>query len=422
MAINKLALAFPIVPASVVLGTYKLWNPNVPEHAFISEFVSSEESKHNFPTFETFDSVPTLETVSQEEENHNLDSIDTKRFDKEIADKVFEKLDDYSFRIFWSCGVGTGWILDYEIPEGKDKYPTVWYIATAAHVINGYKFAENPYEQELSSPLEETKMLRRRLAHRTHYYLPWYARLSMWDHGTTTCDISNRYGYSDLNIVKASNGAELKGEYGGWLNKRIEEPKLFYAAFDLFDKNPELGIEENNYKDFAVLEIKFKDPEYAKQVTNNFAGKYNVDTTDAINVFAKPLDEKYDTETIQKLDENFFELGYPKGKKGKYSQSKSWDEEKGESYKLLNKHWDLHYSPEQKKIRGFGNANKGLYKVTWNGKRRTDIGHFHLLGINQKYRLEGGASGSLFVDKNGDLLGIHGGGGEQWIISNSFKR
>ncbi|PYC99512.1 hypothetical protein B4U78_016635 [Microbacterium esteraromaticum] len=39
------------------------------------------------------------------------------------------------------------------------------------------------------------------------------------------------------------------------------------------------------------------------------------------------------------------------------------------------------------------------------------MGHFHLLGINQKYRLEGGASGSLFVDKNGDLLGIHGGGG-----------
>ncbi|PYC99513.1 hypothetical protein B4U78_016625 [Microbacterium esteraromaticum] len=63
-------------------------------------------------------------------------------------------------------------MLDYEIPEKKDKYPTVWYIATAAHVINGYKFAENPYEQELSSPLEETKMLRRRLAHRTHYYLP----------------------------------------------------------------------------------------------------------------------------------------------------------------------------------------------------------------------------------------------------------
>ncbi|PYC99514.1 hypothetical protein B4U78_016630 [Microbacterium esteraromaticum] len=103
----------------------------------------------------------------------------------------------------------------------------------------------------------------------------------------------------------------------------MEEPKLFYAAFDLFDKNPELGIEENNYKDFAVLEIKFKDPEYAKQVTNNFAGKYNVDSTDAINVFAKPLDEKYDTETIQKLDENFFELGYPKGNKGKYGQSRS---------------------------------------------------------------------------------------------------
>ncbi|AFN64920.1 hypothetical protein WEN_00565 [Mycoplasma wenyonii str. Massachusetts] len=410
--VKKLVLTLVTIPSSAV-GVYKLWSPNVssePDFKFLTEgmeMTQVQEDAYDIhrQTIEA-ESAGTLAHQSQE-----IDWQEQKRLNREIAEKAFKKLDDYSFRIFWSCGIGTGWILDYEIPERADKYPTTWYIATAAHVINGYKFAENPYKQSLPSSVEETQRLRRKLAHRVNSYLPWYSRLSLWDHNTTTCDVSNKYGYSDLNLAKSSNGAELKAEYGGWLNGRMEEPKLFYAAFDLFEENPELGIRANNYKDFAVLEIKFKEEDYARRITNNFADHYRVESTDAINVFADPLDVRYDTEKIQQLEENFFELGYPKGNKGKFEQSRGWDEEREEGYKLLNDHSGLHHDTNQQKIRGFADGNKGIYKVEWNGTRRNDVGHFHLLGINKKYRLEGGASGSLFTDKDGNLLGIHGGGG-----------
>ncbi|OAL10527.1 hypothetical protein A6V39_00485 [Candidatus Mycoplasma haematobovis] len=214
-----------------------------------------------------------------------------------------------------------------------------------------------------------------------------------------------------MNIAKSSNGEELRGEYGGYHNHKMEEPKLFFVAIGLFDANSELNISENNYKDFEVLEIKFNDENYARKVTNGFADRYGIESKEAINIFAKPLEDRYTQEEISKLDESFYNFGYPMKTNvvNKYGHAIGWDEEKAEGHKLSYDYWSDYHSQGQKIINGYGDAKK-TWTMKWNGKEGEDIGHFRLLKINKKHRLMGGASGSLYTDKEGNALGIYAGG------------
>lgn len=62
---------------------------------------------------------------------------------------------DHSLMLAYSsgCSIGTGWIFDYVLPKGNQKYPTKFFIASDGHVVNAIKWdATNPYKQELSSP------------------------------------------------------------------------------------------------------------------------------------------------------------------------------------------------------------------------------------------------------------------------------
>ncbi|OAL10419.1 hypothetical protein A6V39_03215 [Candidatus Mycoplasma haematobovis] len=336
----------------------------------------------------------------KEEDKFDLPKI------KEEARKAFETMNDYSFRIFSACTIGTGWVLDYEIPK-EGHYPTTWYIATNAHVVNEFRFVDNPYGQELPIPAEDTKVLRNK------YKNMGFSNLKL--NNKTTCDASKNYGYFDLNLSKPENGYQLKSNLGAIHNKKMKEPKLFYVPINFLEKDESVGIKENNYRDFAVIEIEFINEDYAREATRDFYSKYPVGSKDAINVFGAPLDKQKTWSQIENSIDNYYSLAYPQKKNDPFAYSINFDESSGEASKLTK---DRHGISDGKIVHGHVNAvtleSKWPFVMTeWNGKKLNSVGHFYLL---ENFSMPGGSSGALYIDKNGSILGIKRLG--EWEVTN----
>ncbi|OAL09736.1 hypothetical protein A6V39_05435 [Candidatus Mycoplasma haematobovis] len=330
--------------------------------------------------------LPSITPVNQEVK-------DPKEITREESRRAFKKMNDYTFRIFSPCNMGTGWILDYEIPE-NGSYPKTWYIATNLHVISRYGFSENPYGQKLPTSKEEINRKRYR------YRGIDYSKLSLYyDH----CKEFEWYGYFDFNLAKEETGEELNSDMGLVAKKQIEEPKLFYAALNFLEEDTENEVNKNNWKDFAVLEIKFKDEEIARKITNNFATKYPVNTKEAINVFSDALEDRYSWDELSKLDQNFYSFAYPKTG-DKFKASKTWNEETLEADRLSNDKYNWYHNAGEEKIPGFiagKRIGRGLQE--WGNETFNRIGHLYFL---KNFPLGMGSSGAMYVDKDGNLLGL----------------
>ncbi|AFN65396.1 hypothetical protein WEN_03075 [Mycoplasma wenyonii str. Massachusetts] len=321
------------------------------------------------------------------------------------AKEALDRLNDYSFKIFFPCGIGTGWILDYQLTD-DGKYPTTWYIGTNAHVVNSFRFSDNPYDQRLPYYTGETNKLR------------WmndkvnYSDVELWT--GKSCRAVKGYGYLDIGLSKPETGEKHRPEYGFIRSKKIKEPKLFYMPYNFLKPNASLGIPDHNYRDFAVLEIEFSDPETAKELTNDFANKYKVDSTNAINIFANPIDSKYSLEKLDDANENFYTVAYPHTQKDKYTPAVNFDVQKAEASNLTK---EMYYLSGER-IRGYVDAKKledrhPSLKTEWNGKELSEVGHLYWIN---KFALEGGSSGSLYTDKDGNVLGVKR--LAEWVVSN----
>ncbi|AFN65176.1 hypothetical protein WEN_01915 [Mycoplasma wenyonii str. Massachusetts] len=321
---------------------------------------------------------------------------------KAEAKQALDKIHEYTFRIFSPCGAGTGWILDYQLPEGNKKYPTVWYIATNAHVIKNLKFSDNPYHQEMNTSVARNRRLR------YAYWRNRYEHLSLWD--DATCEPANRYGYFDLSLSKSNLGPKMGLDKGMYFNEKILEPRLFYVATNFLKEDESVGVKKENYRDFAILEIEFKDEDYARQVTDGFADKYKVDSTDAINVFAKPLESRYSLEDLKNYDENLYNLGYPgsyMGKKEKFAHHDNFNEEALEAAKLAGDRYNWYYDAGEQRTFGFLDAKRiSRGEKKWAGKTKTRVGHFYMVREHKWQNLSPGSSGSMYTDKDGNMLGV----------------
>ncbi|PYC99511.1 hypothetical protein B4U78_016660 [Microbacterium esteraromaticum] len=114
-----------------------------------------------------------------------------------------------------------------------------------------------------------------------------------------TCKSIERTGYMDLNLSKQDTGMSRKADHGGISLGEMEEPKLFFSAFNFLGKDSPAG--RNHFADFAVLEITFTNEDVAKRVTDNFAIKYKERPQDVIDVFSPPIEKKYQTREGKEL-------------------------------------------------------------------------------------------------------------------------
>ncbi len=177
---------------------------------------------------------------------------------KSIQNKVFNEFELDQLRNTFSlcfrsysggCAYGTGWILDYQLTT-DGSYPTTWYIATNAHVIQNLKIPNeiiSPVRYEIEdSPFTNTKEL-----------------------------IIQRV---KTEIVKF--GTDFDSSYNNNTYERVHIPitnlKTIFIGLDYLKTKPDMfskdGIwqDTEEYIDFAVMEVKFNSANEAKIFTQNY--------------------------------------------------------------------------------------------------------------------------------------------------------
>ncbi|AFN64924.1 hypothetical protein WEN_00585 [Mycoplasma wenyonii str. Massachusetts] len=373
----------------------------------------TEENKESFReaqkflATEPYSSATYADLPESTYSNNNLISEEERQKRIAQAEKIHKVLNDYTFKLVHPCSFGTGWILDYELPKEGEKYPTTWYFGTAAHVVDKWRFVENPYGQILPVSEEATKSLRA-LKHKRQFNWSGVGLLSM-----KGCSANIRQGYFDIAIIRQDSDFNYKSDLGLLHNKKIKEPKLFYAPINFLNEDSSLDVEAEQQRDFAIIEIEFTDEEIARKVTNNFATKYPVESKEALNFFAPSLTEKYTEEALNKSEEDFYHLGYPGGAGDKWKYTTTFNPNTGRGLRLSDDERYLVSDKDKKRIRGLANSYR-VFDMSWEkGKKRIQVGnHYVMKSDSWGYRLRGGASGSMIVDKDGNVLGLLEGSGQ----------
>lgn len=188
-------------------------------------------------------------------------STGVAEFAKSIQSKVFNQLEMDQLKNTFSlcfesysgaCAFGTGWILDYQLTD-DGSYPTTWYIATNAHVIQNLKIPNeiiSPIRYEVEeSPFYNTKQV-----------------------------IMQRVKTETLQF-----GEDFEGSWN--LNKYerayipISNLKTIFIGLDYLTTRPDMFSKDGKwqnteeYIDFAVMEVKFNSATEAKTFTQNYVGE-----------------------------------------------------------------------------------------------------------------------------------------------------
>ncbi|WP_216082859.1 MIP family Ig-specific serine endopeptidase [Candidatus Mycoplasma haematohominis] len=354
------------------------------------------------------------------------------------ADRGQERIhiiQDYSIKIQTSCGSGTGWFLDYVLPTGSQKYPTKWFVATNAHVIDQISFWDNPYQQLLPQP--RWRGCLRRGEYKTPVFL-FKEKTKQISQTTDTKELVNfvpelwsKVSHYSIGNTYAYNASEPKA----WGNSTEpeylyfveEDVKLFYAPMNYIGLNPRgLGYKwtkTNYYKDFAVLEIDFKNEETAKLITRDFYGKY--DRTNgslknkALDFFSEELMLKKTSDQLFDEKVDYFIAGYASNVPDKYRSYGNYSPVRQGASRLTYLNHRLS-SVDEHEIKNkdnqpiIGHVDVGQIDETfrygnktsiyWNGIPYNNWGYNYLLDNSI---LGAGASGSLATDENGHVIGLY---------------
>lgn len=282
--------------------------------------------------------------------------------------------------------VGTGWILDYKL-EDNGEYPTTWYIATNAHVIqnlkvpndiisperyeNGDKFGNTDY-LEIKTPKDP--QIGKRIS-----------TLSSFDPDTLSAEIP------PINLKTVFIGTDIMKT----------SPSNFTTSGKWQDTE--------EYLDFAVMEVKFKDANEAQKMTQNYVNEPN-------------RHFKYKKRSLLKdeVKKDYYSIvGFPGGdKSGNNRESNLFssrgvnnkNEPTGDKNKLTNLATTPYYNTFNNKLGMFDGAigfpNFGMFYRqafqleewynSWGLIYPVDYGN-----------LGPGSSGSMLMDKDGYTVGIH---------------
>ena len=185
-------------------------------------------------------------------------SAGVPEYAKSIQSKVFNELELDQLKNTFSlcfqsysgaCSYGTGWILDYKLTS-DGSYPTTWYIATNAHVIQNLKIPNeiiSPVRYEIeNSPFANTNQL-----------IMQRVKTESIQFGQ---DFGNSYNQDTYDRVDIP-AANLKTIFIG-LDYLTTRP-------DMFSKDGKWQNTEE-YIDFAVMEVTFNSASEAKTFTQNY--------------------------------------------------------------------------------------------------------------------------------------------------------
>ncbi|AFO52352.1 hypothetical protein MHLP_03860 [Candidatus Mycoplasma haematolamae str. Purdue] len=384
-------------------------------------------------------------------------------------EEIYKIIKDHTLKMVMPCQSGTGWLLDFELPEGG-KYPLKWFLATNLHVINKFRFKDNPYHSSL--PITDSSARQYAPAHYNSWTYRYNNLTACQDSIFNNKSVLDLYTEEDIRDVRELGRSFAQFHHGGtWddnycyydvrmgagicskphqrpnqprvFTTKVTDPKLVYSAVNfLGSRNTVSGHQVQDFKyfkDFGVLEINFENEEQARLMTNNVYEKYYKEKTDpnkkvAIDFFAEELMSKYDPNQLAKAEDSFFIGGYP------YSPTANLSFHMNQKFRPLgNYSWDY-----QGHLQGFTvpTESKLTYfrKTSYDSPNKFNLlnsrgevipGHADLKKIDDHsnaskiewdgYELSGwgynymidnaflgkGASGSMVLDQNGSLLGLY---------------
>ncbi|RAO95352.1 hypothetical protein DNK47_00690 [Mycoplasma wenyonii] len=378
---------------------------------------------------------------------------------------VYKIIKDHSLKLSMPCQSGTGWLLDFELPK-NGQYPTKWFIATNLHVINKFRFKENPYKVVL--PITESSV---------RYHVP--SQFGLMGRALTSCEASIYNNTSELSLYTerdaddrniypedtryvelfrrqgVRNAEELVHLYKalGYIKEpniyttTIKNPKLVYAAVDFLGPRYTVSghkvSEVGYFKDFGVMEVDFANENQARIMTNGIYDKYyknnpavkeNNGQLTKIDFFAPELMSKYSANELANLEDRYYIGGYPGGvaENLSFEVNTKLKVSKPAHYGFFNYyHYDTELTDSKltyfKKHRGNNELTFNLLnskgqiipghsdidsidkvtnssKIVWDGKELNGWGYNYL--IDNSF-LGKGASGSMVLNQKGELLGLY---------------
>ena len=309
---------------------------------------------------------------------------------------------------------GTAWILDYKLTE-DNSYPLTWYFGTNAHVIDDLRVDNEPiYKEKFATWDPVNKRYRAENTRRMFIHEIYEPKAA------TEYRDSNRGGW-DFEMIELS---DPKLENENWEKQDgyfLKNPpvKTIFQGFDFLTTSPSQFSAVNpwrdkeEYADFGVFEITFKDEKQARKVTNNYANwdekdKFKYRETDLVshpeNLPKQIFEVGYPTDgNVRNLATNTNALLYDQGDKfqvNALTQSPNYS-----TWTHLNGAFDAHIA-----MSDFG------YSYEWMDNSQTDINKvktstpyvgYGLIYGAEGSNMRGGSSGALSVDQDGYAIGIH---------------
>ncbi|WP_216082959.1 DUF31 family protein [Candidatus Mycoplasma haematohominis] len=324
----------------------------------------------------------------------------TLNVESEKAKEIIETLEDYTVLISTSCHRGTGWFLDFDIPN-KGRYPTTWYVGTNSHVaskfllgdkykvgnpINSSSLDQKCYNNKKQTPIH----LGRRWSYESFNNKPrnrdrledaafWHAAQSK----------KEKKNYNLAKVSASSLNTNIKDNAPKFVSTEPKEANFFYQPRN-FIKTSANRKGKDYTKDFTVIEVTFKDENEARIITNNLFGKYHSSSTkyrNPLNFFHSGFKSATSSELNNKA---FFTVGYPTNGWSSHLPFSNYSSSKRRAGKL--------------KSNFVSDSWKDWLKITWNKKDYWNWGYRHVL---ENSFSGAGASGSLVSDINGNVLGLY---------------
>lgn len=265
---------------------------------------------------------------------------------------------------------GTVWYLDF-IKNDDEKYPLTWFMATNLHVVGFLRnLSDYPDVRNVKTFSTES------LGFNIHID-------STNDNQTTTNFVSN-----SLSTL----------------------PKTLFVAYDFLDKKPNEMFDKsllsnpNNLeemKDFAILEIKFDSEEQARKLTKNIYEKYK---TEKLKFAKQTFYGLYERSEISKLND-IYVGGYP------------WSSSKFTINKVKSNSENNKFGAslsDRRKMSLKNIKNRELIGISdnfadFNFYYEIDEVFYKRIGLSYEPEftdMEPGASGSMSVNKDNEIIGI----------------
>ena len=290
-----------------------------------------------------------------------------------------------------SYAFGTGWILDYQLPEQGEHYPTTFYIATNSHVAQNLKVANDVLTPERYEGED----------------IPFYNTSYVDLRTVKDPQIGKQYGdtsSSDDYLRVMVPAAQVRTVY-------IGNDYLSTSPSDFSKSNGNWATNEE-YIDFSVLEIRFSSEEEAKQITQNYANEPDR--------HFKYKQESLLKATVDPLPKGYSVLGFPVVRQSSFWRPTALTSARPANFQLPSGQdkttdlQDLSSSPFYNTFTnktGMFDAALGLGFFGYNYRESYQVNNWYvssgLIYPLDYGSLGEGSSGSMMMDRDGYTTGIH---------------